>query len=141
VRAPAIHFPLLNSPTCFRDRNGKEFVEIHLATKVVDTDGEFYHFSVHRLLTLGAERIRNTLSHEMCHLACWIIDKEIKEAHGKIFNKWQVLVSHNNMVSLCGIISGRNELSGKTAILPFRLNIHTRSRIIMNGVRFLFLSL
>ncbi|KAJ7922966.1 SprT-like family-domain-containing protein [Mycena leptocephala] len=63
-----------------RDRNGKEFVEIHLATKVVDTD----------------ERIRNTLSHEMCHLACWIIDKEIKEAHGKIFNKWSKRVERKD---------------------------------------------
>ncbi|KAJ7480121.1 SprT-like family-domain-containing protein [Mycena galericulata] len=55
-----------------RDRNGVETAEIHLAPKVVDSD----------------ERIRNTLGHEMCHLACWMIDKEIKEAHGKIFRKW-----------------------------------------------------
>ncbi|KAJ6573992.1 SprT-like family-domain-containing protein, partial [Mycena vulgaris] len=55
-----------------RDRQGNEFAEIHLATKVIDTD----------------ERIRNTLSHEMCHLACWMIDKQIKEAHGKLFHKW-----------------------------------------------------
>ncbi|KAJ7748494.1 SprT-like family-domain-containing protein [Mycena maculata] len=55
-----------------RDRNGNEFAEIHLASKVVDSD----------------ERIRNTLGHEMCHLACWMIDKEIKESHGPIFRKW-----------------------------------------------------
>ena len=35
-----------------------------------------------------AERIRNTLSHEMCHLATWIIDKEINEHHGPNFKKW-----------------------------------------------------
>ncbi|KAJ7275578.1 SprT-like family-domain-containing protein [Mycena haematopus] len=45
-----------------RDKNGNEYAEIQLATKVVDCD----------------ERIRNTLSHEMCHLACWIIDKQIQ---------------------------------------------------------------
>ncbi|KAJ6569622.1 SprT-like family-domain-containing protein [Mycena capillaripes] len=55
-----------------RDRHGKEHAEIQLATKVVDCD----------------ERIRNTLSHEMCHLACWIIDKQIKESHGKFFHRW-----------------------------------------------------
>ncbi|KAJ7456463.1 SprT-like family-domain-containing protein [Mycena latifolia] len=55
-----------------RDRHGNEFAEIHLASKVVVTD----------------ERIRNTLGHEMCHLACWMIDKEIREAHGKLFHKW-----------------------------------------------------
>ncbi|KAJ7640115.1 SprT-like family-domain-containing protein [Mycena rosella] len=55
-----------------RDRYGNEFAEIHLACKIVDSH----------------ERIRNTLSHEMCHLACWMIDKAIKEAHGKLFHKW-----------------------------------------------------
>ncbi|KAF8213713.1 SprT-like family-domain-containing protein [Mycena galopus ATCC 62051] len=59
-----------------RDKEGHEFTEIHLATKVVDCE----------------ERIRNTLSHEMCHLACWIIDNKINESHGKIFHKWAAKV-------------------------------------------------
>src|ERR1700728_3327940 len=37
------------------------------------------------------ERIRNTLSHEMCHLACWVIDGELTEAHGSIWRGWLVL--------------------------------------------------
>ncbi|EIM80885.1 uncharacterized protein STEHIDRAFT_135188 [Stereum hirsutum FP-91666 SS1] len=46
--------------------------EIELAVKILDCD----------------ERIRNTLSHEMCHLACWIINENPKEGHGKIFKSW-----------------------------------------------------
>ncbi|KZT06217.1 uncharacterized protein LAESUDRAFT_653810 [Laetiporus sulphureus 93-53] len=50
--------------------------EIELATKILDCD----------------ERIRNTLSHEMCHLACWIIDEDPKEHHGRKFKAWYVRV-------------------------------------------------
>ncbi|KAK7064702.1 HMG box-containing protein C19G7.04 [Favolaschia claudopus] len=59
-----------------RNREGQEHSEIELATKILDAD----------------DRIRNTLSHEMCHLACWIIDDQINESHGPLFNKWARLV-------------------------------------------------
>ena len=36
------------------------------------------------------ERIRNTLSHEMCHLACWVIDNQPREGHGQLFKSWLV---------------------------------------------------
>ncbi|KAI0090038.1 SprT-like family-domain-containing protein [Irpex rosettiformis] len=55
-----------------RSRDGSQTSEIELATKILDCD----------------ERIRNTLSHEMCHLACWIIDGDPKEGHGKAFKSW-----------------------------------------------------
>ncbi|KAJ7102448.1 SprT-like family-domain-containing protein [Mycena belliarum] len=55
-----------------RDRHGNQFVEIHLATRILDCH----------------ERIRNTLGHEMCHLACWIISDQIQESHGKLFRMW-----------------------------------------------------
>lgn len=35
-----------------------------------------------------SERILNTLSHEACHLACWLIDNDLKEMHGKLWNRW-----------------------------------------------------
>ncbi|KAJ6626944.1 SprT-like family-domain-containing protein [Mycena sp. CBHHK59/15] len=54
------------------NRNGVESATIQLATKILDCD----------------ERIRNTLSHEMCHLACWMIDRNTDEAHGKLFKAW-----------------------------------------------------
>ena len=34
------------------------------------------------------ERIRYTLAHEMCHLATWIIDKDLASNHDKLFWKW-----------------------------------------------------
>ncbi|KAF9787011.1 SprT-like family-domain-containing protein [Thelephora terrestris] len=55
-----------------RNRSGEESTQIELATKILTCK----------------ERIRNTLSHEMCHLASWVIDKQVKEAHGQIFKKW-----------------------------------------------------
>lgn len=42
------------------------------------------------LVLYHKERIRNTLSHEMCHLACWVIDGCPKEGHGQLFKAWYV---------------------------------------------------
>lgn len=55
-----------------RTKEGVQTAEIELAEKILTS----------------FERIRNTLSHEMCHLASWIVDKEIKEAHGKFWKAW-----------------------------------------------------
>jgi predicted SprT family Zn-dependent metalloprotease len=33
-------------------------------------------------------RLRSTLSHEMCHVAAWVISKEWKEHHGSVFWEW-----------------------------------------------------
>lgn len=55
-----------------RSRDGVQTTEIELAAKILDCD----------------ERIRNTLSHEMCHLACWIINDSPKEGHGQAFKAW-----------------------------------------------------
>ncbi|WAQ85337.1 hypothetical protein PtA15_5A912 [Puccinia triticina] len=48
------------------------FVKVELALKVVD--------DVHKL--------RNTLAHELCHVACWFIDKQLRENHGRFFKAW-----------------------------------------------------
>ncbi|KAI0666249.1 SprT-like family-domain-containing protein [Trametes maxima] len=55
-----------------KDGDGSHTTSIQLAEKVLDSD----------------ERIRNTLSHEMCHLACWIISNAPDEQHGAIFKGW-----------------------------------------------------
>ncbi|PIL30889.1 hypothetical protein GSI_07058 [Ganoderma sinense ZZ0214-1] len=55
-----------------RTRDGVHETSIQLAEKILDCD----------------ERIRNTLSHEMCHLACWIIDGAPTENHGSLFKRW-----------------------------------------------------
>ncbi|KAI0032121.1 SprT-like family-domain-containing protein [Vararia minispora EC-137] len=55
-----------------RSKDGVQSTEIELATKILDSE----------------ERIRNTLSHEMCHLACWVINGDPKEGHGKQWKTW-----------------------------------------------------
>ncbi|GLB36558.1 putative sprT homologue [Lyophyllum shimeji] len=59
-----------------RSREGVQTTEIELAEKILDCD----------------ERIRNTLSHEMCHLASWIIDGDPKEGHGRLWKAWTAKV-------------------------------------------------
>ncbi|RCN36770.1 hypothetical protein ANCCAN_17328 [Ancylostoma caninum] len=34
------------------------------------------------------DRVRDTLVHEMCHAAVWIVDGRIKEGHGPVWKKW-----------------------------------------------------
>jgi predicted SprT family Zn-dependent metalloprotease len=45
---------------------------IELATKVIDTE----------------EKLRQTLLHEMCHAAAWVLDRTCKPPHGPVFKKW-----------------------------------------------------
>ncbi|EEB07141.1 HMG box protein [Schizosaccharomyces japonicus yFS275] len=45
---------------------------IELSTKVVDSE----------------EKLKNTLAHEMCHLACWMLDKVMQPQHGVAFKAW-----------------------------------------------------
>ncbi|EJD04361.1 uncharacterized protein FOMMEDRAFT_28080 [Fomitiporia mediterranea MF3/22] len=60
-----------------KDSKGIETTCIELATKVLDCEAE-----------PSQERIRNTLSHEMCHLACWVINRNPKENHGREWKAW-----------------------------------------------------
>lgn len=46
--------------------------EIELSVKVIDSE----------------EKLRCTLAHELCHVAAWAIDKEMKPAHGPAFKAW-----------------------------------------------------
>ncbi|KAL1732659.1 SprT-like family-domain-containing protein [Schizophyllum commune] len=55
-----------------RNSEGEVVTCIELATKILDRN----------------ERIRYTLAHEMCHLATWIIDKDLASNHDKLFWKW-----------------------------------------------------
>ena len=64
--------------------------EIELAEKILTSFGTIKRFFYWHGLTSRSERIRNTLSHEMCHLASWVIDKQIKEGHGKLWKAWRV---------------------------------------------------
>ncbi|EPQ61122.1 hypothetical protein GLOTRDRAFT_135670 [Gloeophyllum trabeum ATCC 11539] len=55
-----------------KSSDGTKSASIELARKILDCE----------------ERIRFTLAHEMCHLACWIIDHDPTTGHGKNFNAW-----------------------------------------------------
>lgn len=41
----------------------------------------------------SAEKLNCTLAHELCHLAAWAIDKEMKPDHGPAFKSWWVVAS------------------------------------------------
>ena len=45
---------------------------VELSTKVVD----------------GPDKLWNTLAHELCHVAAWLIHKTSKPPHGKVFRYW-----------------------------------------------------
>lgn len=55
---------------------GGHDAEIELSVKVVDCE----------------DKLKCTLSHEMCHIAAWAIDKEMKPAHGPAFKAWYSLM-------------------------------------------------
>ncbi|KAF9535759.1 SprT-like family-domain-containing protein [Crepidotus variabilis] len=63
-----------------RTREGAETTEIELADKILDCE----------------ERIRHTLSHEMCHLATWVINQKLDEHHGPLFKHWANLVMNKH---------------------------------------------
>ena len=80
-----------------RSKEGVHTTSIELATKILDSNGKLFFERFQRLpmvliASTSEERIRNTLSHEMCHLACWFINQEPKEVHGKIWKSWCVEV-------------------------------------------------
>ncbi|KAE9409378.1 hypothetical protein BT96DRAFT_591338 [Gymnopus androsaceus JB14] len=59
-----------------RDTEGIVHSKIELGIKVLDAE----------------DRIDRTLSHEMCHLACWIICAKLDEQHGQVFKAWAAKV-------------------------------------------------
>ncbi|GAA6025933.1 hypothetical protein JCM8202_005792 [Rhodotorula sphaerocarpa] len=90
--------------------------KVELATKVTDT----------------ASKLRHTLAHELCHLAAWAIDGEMKPPHGHSFKQWakrimlvrpdiEVTTTHSYEIeykyrwkcvsAVCGKIFGRHSAS------------------------------
>ena len=45
---------------------------VELSSKVVDSE----------------YKLRNTLAHELCHVAAWVVDHKAKPPHGEHFKKW-----------------------------------------------------
>lgn len=58
---------------------GQRSAEIELSPRVVDS----------------VERLRETLAHEMCHAAQWVVDGEARPPHGEAFQRWARLAEQN----------------------------------------------
>ncbi|KAK4056309.1 hypothetical protein OIO90_002753 [Microbotryomycetes sp. JL221] len=54
------------------DGTKKHVTSVELATKVTDT----------------ADKLKHTLSHELCHVAAWVLSGEVKPPHGDAFKLW-----------------------------------------------------
>lgn len=63
-----------------------------------------------------------TLSHEMCHLACWIINKKHDEGHGALFKAWYTHLSGAAAIKM--LISPR-----ATRVESKRPDIHVSVRL------------
>lgn len=58
--------------TYLKISGGKKVARIELSTKVLDS----------------YDKLRQTLCHEMCHAAAWVVDGVRKPPHGKTFKRW-----------------------------------------------------
>ncbi|KAG8864757.1 CCA tRNA nucleotidyltransferase, mitochondrial [Tulasnella sp. 330] len=72
-------------------------LKIELSTKVVDTEGVANSAILlsRNLTIILLERVRNTLSHEMCHLSTWLVDGVGNPDHGAAWKKWANKVTRN----------------------------------------------
>lgn len=70
------------------DNDGKEKksrrAAIELSEKVIDTH----------------PRLANTLVHEMCHVAAWLVDGVRNPAHGAMFWKWASIATGKHTLTL-----------------------------------------
>ncbi|KAI8445905.1 SprT-like family-domain-containing protein, partial [Phakopsora pachyrhizi] len=65
--------------TLFKNTSGeilRQNVSIELSSKVLDSE----------------QKLKNTLAHELCHVATWIIDHQKDEKHGHYFKTWAARV-------------------------------------------------
>lgn len=69
--------------------------KIELSTKVCDSYGNYtrrtlacFLFGYSAVLISNIDRIKETLIHELCHAATWIVDGVRKAGHGKVWRAW-----------------------------------------------------
>lgn len=77
---------------------------IRRSKKTVTVDGESVTTTTHHAtvelstkVTDTASKLRHTLAHELCHLAAWAIDGEMKPPHGGAFKRWCVQGSSSSI--------------------------------------------
>ena len=71
--------------TKLRLTSQKRVAVVELSEKVVD----------------DLDRLKNTLLHELCHAAAWIVDAERRPPHGKSFWKWAQKASLIDTITTC----------------------------------------
>lgn len=71
--------------TKLRLSSQKRVAVVELSEKVVD----------------DLDRLKNTLLHELCHAAAWIVDAERRPPHGKSFWKWAQKASLIDTITTC----------------------------------------
>ena len=64
-----------------------DLTTIEISPKVCTTPGE-RGITVSMRKVFFLDRIRDTLAHEMCHAAVFVIDKRFKERHGPVWQRW-----------------------------------------------------
>ena len=139
-----------------RNRQGEESSQIELAIKILTCKGQGLKTSSLKLEDLVAnpfaERIRSTLSHEMCHLVSWTMDKQLMRATARssrngenrsichvfrsvlISNRGsRVMKAHPDVEIAAGILY--NICQGVVTDPTERRDIPMKYRTNMNGVR------
>jgi predicted SprT family Zn-dependent metalloprotease len=62
-------------------------LKIELSAKIITSEGNSAKTNGDFL-----EKLRDTLAHELCHCALWVIDKDPHSHHGKQFKLWSDIV-------------------------------------------------
>jgi hypothetical protein len=61
-------------------------LRIELSTKIITDE------STPSAGKVDIDKLRDTLAHELCHCALWVIDKDPNSHHGKQFKQWYTLL-------------------------------------------------
>ncbi|CAH1643947.1 unnamed protein product [Spodoptera littoralis] len=77
------------------------------------------------------QRLRDTLIHELCHAATWLIDFELKAGHGPLWNKWakRALKVYPELgeISRCHDMQIHYKYSYKCTKCGYSVNRHSKS--------------
>lgn len=88
---------------------------IKLSTKVIDS----------------AQRLRDTLVHEMCHAATWLVDHELRAGHGPLWKRWAArslrILPELGEISRCHDMQIHFKFTYKCTKCGYSINRHSKS--------------
>ena len=97
-----------------RNKDNRREASVELSTKVCDS----------------TKRIRETLAHELCHVACWVIDGVQKPAHGRLFKAYGAKVTSTYpgiRVSTCHNYDIRYKYEYRCVSCDWKIGRHSKS--------------